>query len=246
MTKIISGLYTLLAISNPAGPRRYTTDASALENRAKSRLSVFGIFSLSYAIAKDLSTLFLNAETMSKLSLLAESIVETILVAVSAVFLFLAFRNLSRLDSRRFRAPMSLMVLLITGILLSFIFSIPQILSSLPLVHSEAYSLLLDSIALWVLAGFIGGALGLWRIGTRYSVPLIKAAAICFLLSWDNLIPIINILSAVLILWGLTRLSAVSSQEQSRTQENAAPSGAPAETAAESPSKPYDSSPGSV
>jgi len=135
---------------------------------------------------------------------------------LALVVLTLAFRDLARVESVKFRVPMIFMILLMIGVAVAasgailLIQGIPNLIAQVPTsggAPSTAFGSMFSSLiayfaligigALLALVGAIGGQiLGLWRVGEKYNQTLIKVGAIF------SIIPLLNIVAPILVLVG--------------------------------------------
>jgi len=104
-------------------------------------------------------------------------------------FLFLGLREFARLD-RKYFVPSVLTILLLVGLA---IVTTAQVLAAAALTDiPSAYSSFRSDLAVATIGylisflGFIGGAVGLWRVGARYKNNAIKIAAITFVFSFGG------------------------------------------------------------
>lgn len=139
-----------------------------------------------------------------------------ILGFVAILLLYLALRDLARVDRSKFGTPSTLMIIDIVGLalvaigLVPLLANIPSLFAHIPTGSGTpsaafyssvgsviAYVILIGIGGILVLVGTIGGAiLGLWRVGTKYDQTILKIGAVFLIL------PLLNIVAPILILVG--------------------------------------------
>lgn len=138
-----------------------------------------------------------------------------VIALASLLYLWAGFRSLSNIDKARFSLPTTLTLIMIAGVLVEAVGSLPyfgllltqllqQPVPAYPAttVSTVVFMLLLSAMiligGLLVLAGAIGGVtLGLWRVGGRYNETIIKVGAIF------TIIPFLNYVAPILIIIGI-------------------------------------------
>lgn len=136
----------------------------------------------------------------------AEVLVTIALEAAAVLPLRSAIKELSGVDSSKFRTPSMMTLLMLVCVLVVFAGRVldPFLTIMNPLPHSVALVIasLLNVAAFGTIVGeILGESLGIWRMGSLYKVNLFKAASI------PLIIPIIQVVSPIMIMISLHSIS---------------------------------------
>lgn len=161
------------------------------------QFSLSGIFETVEVPNTGIAHLYIDA-------ILPEFVLTNALTVVAIFPLRSALGDLSRVGCSGYRTPRIMMLVMFVCVLVTVagrVFN-PEIVSQAPYWLLSIIVLLLDAATLGTIVGQIGGeTLGIWLMGLRYKENLFKASSI------PLIIPVIQLVSPILILIGLRRLS---------------------------------------